>query len=278
MELSDLHDNTRSATPTASREDITPNEVRGSSRAQGSAEAQEAVAYRNSPGQTDSVYESKKKYRWPSFTPNTLALTALVLALIFGTGSWVGMNYANSYAKKSYDLDLFSACHDYEDVKNTSFCRDVIASGIGNLNKAKRSIKLQPTEHNPPDRCSSFSVAGTSLLNFVILLAFAILVLPSLCVSGVLTISTIVAVRWLSSGLKTPEAGIVKKLLSTVSSLQHTIKHATQDYNIRLKPCGQMVESAAVLLALVFGVVTAVLSCWQAYMDYVSWTKEPGGL
>jgi hypothetical protein len=38
----------------------------------------------------------------------------LVLAFAFGIGAWMGMNYANSYSKKQYDIALFGACHDYE--------------------------------------------------------------------------------------------------------------------------------------------------------------------
>jgi hypothetical protein len=42
------------------------------------------------------------------------ALLGLILVFAFGIGTWVGMNYANSYSKKQYDIALFGACHDYE--------------------------------------------------------------------------------------------------------------------------------------------------------------------
>ncbi|KAI0386467.1 hypothetical protein F5Y04DRAFT_123085 [Hypomontagnella monticulosa] len=66
---------------------------------------------------------------------------SLVAMLIFGVGAWVGMNYANSYAEKSYDLALFSACHDYEDAKDTKFCKNIVEEGLTKFNqRMKRDI------------------------------------------------------------------------------------------------------------------------------------------
>jgi len=46
--------------------------------------------------------------------PSKLSMLAVVVTIVFGIGAWVGMNYANSYARKGYQLALFGACHDYE--------------------------------------------------------------------------------------------------------------------------------------------------------------------
>lgn len=46
--------------------------------------------------------------------PLSTSLLSVTLALVFGIGAWVGMNYANTTAEKSLQVSLFSACHDYE--------------------------------------------------------------------------------------------------------------------------------------------------------------------
>ncbi|KAJ0422725.1 hypothetical protein BJY00DRAFT_279336 [Aspergillus carlsbadensis] len=62
----------------------------------------------------------------------------LVLAFVFGIGAWVGMNYANTYSKQQYNIALFSACHDYEDIRNTALCEKVINAGIAPSGLVKR--------------------------------------------------------------------------------------------------------------------------------------------
>jgi hypothetical protein len=37
-----------------------------------------------------------------------------IVAVVIGAISWSGLNYANFYAKKSYDLALYQACRSYE--------------------------------------------------------------------------------------------------------------------------------------------------------------------
>ncbi len=44
----------------------------------------------------------------------TVALLGFVLAVIIGAVTWTGMNYANYYAKKSYELALYQTCRSYE--------------------------------------------------------------------------------------------------------------------------------------------------------------------
>ncbi|KAL3460152.1 hypothetical protein BJX64DRAFT_290632 [Aspergillus heterothallicus] len=54
---------------------------------------------------------------WTFFVNKVVPISgflALVLAFTFGIGTWAGMNYANTYSKKQYNIALFAACHDYE--------------------------------------------------------------------------------------------------------------------------------------------------------------------
>ena len=46
----------------------------------------------------------------------TVIITILSLAavLVFGTGAWIGQKYGNIYARKSYELSLWSTCADHE--------------------------------------------------------------------------------------------------------------------------------------------------------------------
>ncbi|KAL2825516.1 hypothetical protein BJY01DRAFT_157318 [Aspergillus pseudoustus] len=66
----------------------------------------------------------------------------LVLTCAFGIGAWAGMNYANSYSKKQYDIALFGACHDYEDMRATPFCQKIITAGMNSADLVKR-VKRQ---------------------------------------------------------------------------------------------------------------------------------------
>jgi hypothetical protein len=34
--------------------------------------------------------------------------------IIFGVGAWAGMNFANFYAKKAYELDLWEKCQAFQ--------------------------------------------------------------------------------------------------------------------------------------------------------------------
>jgi hypothetical protein len=44
----------------------------------------------------------------------TVAALGFVLAVAVGAATWSGMNYANYYAKKSYELALYQTCRSYE--------------------------------------------------------------------------------------------------------------------------------------------------------------------
>lgn len=39
-----------------------------------------------------------------------LGFVAVVLALVYGTAAWVGMDYANKYTKGSYQIALYEFC------------------------------------------------------------------------------------------------------------------------------------------------------------------------
>lgn len=55
-----------------------------------------------------------RSFKWSLATSIGVAVAGLTMSLVFGVGAWLGMNYANSYARKSYQLDLYGVCHDYE--------------------------------------------------------------------------------------------------------------------------------------------------------------------
>ncbi|KAJ0413978.1 hypothetical protein BJY00DRAFT_319267 [Aspergillus carlsbadensis] len=78
---------------------------------------------------------------WALFVDRVVPITGflgLILVLTFGIGTWVGMNYANSYSKRQYDLALFAACHEYKDIRETTFCEEVINAGITPRGLTKR--------------------------------------------------------------------------------------------------------------------------------------------
>jgi hypothetical protein len=71
-----------------------------------------------SPPGTGSISQVYMRTRvWVFLKENFIAVTSLIaffVTIAFGAGAWSGMNYANGYAQKSYELALFSACHEYE--------------------------------------------------------------------------------------------------------------------------------------------------------------------
>lgn len=65
---------------------------------------------------TTTKTQSRKQYACYSkrMIPLSTSLLSVLLALDFGIGAWVGMNYANTTAEKGLQVSLFSACHEYE--------------------------------------------------------------------------------------------------------------------------------------------------------------------
>jgi hypothetical protein len=75
--------------------------------------------------QTQRQPSSDGSIQWNLFiTKLTTALSflALAAALIFSISAWIGMNYANKYAAKGYQLSLWQACHNH-DVRLKNVCR-----------------------------------------------------------------------------------------------------------------------------------------------------------
>ncbi|KAK3295071.1 uncharacterized protein B0H64DRAFT_402523, partial [Chaetomium fimeti] len=60
----------------------------------------------------------------------TSTTLGFIFAVILGAISWSGLNYANYYAKKSYDLALYQACRTYEDLQNSTACQTSLSTGI----------------------------------------------------------------------------------------------------------------------------------------------------
>ncbi|KAF2006482.1 hypothetical protein P154DRAFT_615233 [Amniculicola lignicola CBS 123094] len=55
---------------------------------------------------------------------------AVILALIFGAGSWVTQNYANRLARTSTEIARYELCADHEELRNTPKCREVMAETL----------------------------------------------------------------------------------------------------------------------------------------------------
>lgn len=68
--------------------------------------------YQTAPSNTGT--SPKRFWSFLNVTNSTLTCTALGVALVFGVGAWVGQNYANSYARKSYELSLWGICVDHQ--------------------------------------------------------------------------------------------------------------------------------------------------------------------
>ncbi|KAL3449663.1 hypothetical protein BJX65DRAFT_27774 [Aspergillus insuetus] len=98
------------------------------------------------------------------FVPFSGAL-GLILVFVFGIGAWVGMNYANSYSKKQYDIAVFGACHEYEDIRNTAFCEKVINTGIAPRALVKRQ---EDTLIEEPRFCSRLMYHGFTVAKLVL--------------------------------------------------------------------------------------------------------------
>jgi len=92
--------------------------------------------------------------RIPAFTvasslTRLLAIVGTLLVLIFGTGAWVGMEYANRYAKGSCQIAMYELC-----LSEVSTCTD---SGL--------AIPYQTSPESAPDTDTPVpdSAAGSCL-------------------------------------------------------------------------------------------------------------------
>ncbi|KAH8651405.1 hypothetical protein BX600DRAFT_473511 [Xylariales sp. PMI_506] len=146
-------------------------------------------------------------YSWHKYTANSLATAALVVALVFGVSSWMGMNYANDYAKKSYDLSLFGMCHDYEDVRNTSTCKNILPDTFQTLGLVPRGLGFEPPEASEYLHfweTPSAEAIEASLVEYAALLAIAVLALPSFFASAVLAVLAVAVCRSISGSRQQP--------------------------------------------------------------------------
>lgn len=84
-----------------SAENATQGSESSSSESQGNQSGQ--------TGKTNSLW-SRKLFNVHLSLTRILSLLGLLLALIFGTGAWVGMEYANKYAKGSYQIAMYELC------------------------------------------------------------------------------------------------------------------------------------------------------------------------
>ena len=76
------------------------------------SESTPSESQRNQPVQTNQANSlwSRKLFNVQLSLTRILSLLGLLLALIFGTGAWVGMEYANKYARGSYQIAMYELC------------------------------------------------------------------------------------------------------------------------------------------------------------------------
>ena len=89
-------------TPPRATDDHTPEPTSGSN---------EATDQETPPHQPGAKSNFSRFLDKVGLTSTTLGF---IFAVILGAISWSGLNYANYYAKKSYDLALYQACRTYE--------------------------------------------------------------------------------------------------------------------------------------------------------------------
>lgn len=78
-----------------------------------------------SPSSTSSSIAVAAKKQWTEFwsATNGIGFAALVLAIVFGVGAWVGMNMQYHQGAKSLELTIWTTCADHEVCKYSS--RDI---------------------------------------------------------------------------------------------------------------------------------------------------------
>lgn len=126
--------------------------------------------------------------KWQDFcdASNGIGTTALILAVVFGIGAWVGMNMQYNQGSKSLELSIWSTCADHEvrisqlssapsllskrrreeeradgnkqQIQNSSLCRDVMAKGFDQFHPRSTSLStdvLQKRSLAPSSSSSS---------------------------------------------------------------------------------------------------------------------------
>ena len=86
-------------------------------------------------------------------TNTTMTVIALVIAIVFGTGAWIGQAWGNHYSEKSYQVSLYGLCADHEvrssedsnarresanicqSIQNHDICRKALEGGPANLGR-----------------------------------------------------------------------------------------------------------------------------------------------
>ena len=61
-----------------------------------------------------STATTRRKWNDLWIAPNGIAIVAVVLALVFGTGAWAGMNMQIKQAARSLELTVWATCADHE--------------------------------------------------------------------------------------------------------------------------------------------------------------------
>ena len=58
---------------------------------------------------------------------------ALIAAVVFGIGAWVGMKVQISQGGQSMELAIWTTCADHETIQNSTLCKSIMAKGFSDL-------------------------------------------------------------------------------------------------------------------------------------------------
>ena len=71
---------------------------------------------------------------------NSLGTLALVAAVVFGIGAWVGMKIQISQGGKNMDLAIWTACADHETIQKTALCKSILAKDFSSQFEKREGV------------------------------------------------------------------------------------------------------------------------------------------
>ncbi|KAF1993573.1 hypothetical protein P154DRAFT_527680 [Amniculicola lignicola CBS 123094] len=85
--------------------------------------------------------EGEKNYVKITWTwSKTATILGVLLGIMFGTGAWVGQEYANRVASTGTEIAKYTLCADHLDLKDTARCQEIMHSSLQALSLDKRLI------------------------------------------------------------------------------------------------------------------------------------------
>ena len=141
------HEIDSAAVPVSATADVTPPRATDDHTLEPASSSHRPTDQETCPRQPEAKSNLSRFLEKISLTSTTLGF---VVAIILGAISWSGLNYANYYAKKSYDLALYQACRSYEvrssQSSNTSFFKRSRKAGLTNLELYRIFTTVQRVE------------------------------------------------------------------------------------------------------------------------------------